>query len=159
LYDGLTPQLSKNYTVTNFSKEPRKEGTINDKWIWKRDMKIGTWNLRSLFWPGALKVLHNELSNLDFDVVALQETWLGSGFQKFDNFTIFHNGLENKKHEFGCRFYVKGEFLKYVKDFKFINETLCWLKLKAKWFSCALIKYMHQQMRKWKRQKKNFIIY
>ena len=37
-------------------------------------MKIGTWNVRSLFWSGVLKVLHNELSKLDLDVVALQET-------------------------------------------------------------------------------------
>jgi len=37
-------------------------------------MKIRTWSVRSLFWSGALKVLHNELSNLDFNVVALQET-------------------------------------------------------------------------------------
>ena len=44
-------------------------------------MKIGTWNVRSLFWPGALEVLHNELLNLDFDVVALQETRLGSGIK------------------------------------------------------------------------------
>jgi len=58
----------------NFSKEPRKEGINDDEWIWKRNMKIGTWNVRSLFWSGALKVLHNELSNLDFDIVALQET-------------------------------------------------------------------------------------
>jgi len=102
-------------------------------------MKIGTWNVRSLFWPGALKVPHNELSDLDFDVVALQETRLESGIQKFDNFAIFNSGLENKKHEFGCGFYVKGEFLMYVKDFKAINERLCWLRLKAKWFSCTLI--------------------
>jgi hypothetical protein len=27
------------------------------------------WNVRTLFWPGELKVLHNELPNLDFDVV------------------------------------------------------------------------------------------
>jgi len=25
-------------------------------------MKIGTWNVRSLFWSGAQKVLHSELS-------------------------------------------------------------------------------------------------
>jgi hypothetical protein len=25
------------------------------------------WNVRSQFWPEALKVLHNELSNLDFN--------------------------------------------------------------------------------------------
>ena len=84
-------------------------------------------------------MLHNELLNLDFDVVALQETWLGSGIQKFDNFAIFNSGLENKKHEFGCGFCVKGEFLKYVKDFKSINEGVCCLRLKAKWFSCTLI--------------------
>ena len=64
----------------------------------EKEMKIGMWNVRSLFWPGALKVLHNELLNLDFDVVALQETRLGSGIQKFDNFAIFNSGLESKKH-------------------------------------------------------------
>ena len=72
-------------------------------------MKTGTWNVRSLFWSGALKVLHNELSKLDFDVVALQETRLESGIQKFDNFALFNSGLESKKHEFGCSFYVSGE--------------------------------------------------
>ena len=55
----------------------------------KTNMKIGMWNVRSLFWSGALKVLHNELSNLDFNVVALQETQLESGIQKFDNFALF----------------------------------------------------------------------
>jgi len=35
-------------------------------------MKIGAWNVRSLFWS-ALKVLHNLLSNLDFDVVVLRK--------------------------------------------------------------------------------------
>ena len=49
-------------------------------------MKIGTCNVRSLFWSGALKVLHNELSNLDYDEVVLQETRMESGIQKFDNF-------------------------------------------------------------------------
>jgi len=102
-------------------------------------MNTGTWNVRSLFWSGALKVLHNELLKLDSDVVALQETRLESGIQKFDNFTLFNSGSESKKHEFGCRFYVGGEFLKYVKDFKITNERICYLRLKAKWFFCTLI--------------------
>ena len=97
------------------------------------------WNGRSLFWSGALKALHNEWSNFDFDVVALQETRLESGIQKFDNFALFNSGLESKKHEFGCSFYVRGEFLKYVKDSKIINERTRCLRLKAKWFSCTLI--------------------
>jgi len=41
--------------------------------MWKRNINIGIWNVGSLFWPGALIVLHNELLKLDFDIVALQE--------------------------------------------------------------------------------------
>jgi hypothetical protein len=37
------------------------------------------------------------------------------------------------------RFYVRGEILKYVQDFKIINERICYLRLKAKWFTCTLI--------------------
>ena len=55
-------------------------------------------------------MLHNELSNLDFDVVALQETQLESGIQKFDNFAKFNIGLKSKKHELVFSFYVSGEF-------------------------------------------------
>jgi len=69
-------------------------------------------------------VLHNDMSKLDFNVVALQGTWLKSGIQKFYNFALFSSGSEIKKHEFGCRFYVSGEFSKYVKDFKIINERM-----------------------------------
>ena len=93
--------------------------TFDDEWIWKRNMKIGMWNVRSLFWSSALNMLHNVLSNLDFDILVLQETLLESGIQKFDKFS---SGSESKKHEFGWRFYVRGEFLKYVKDFKITNE-------------------------------------
>ena len=44
-------------------------------------MNIGIWKAKSLFQPGALKVLHNELSKLDSDIVAFQETQLESGIQ------------------------------------------------------------------------------
>ena len=107
--------------------------------MWKRNMNIGKWNVRSLFWSGAIKVLHNESSKVDFDVVTLQEIRLGSGIQKFDNFTLFNSGAESKKHESGRVFYVRGAFLKYVRDLKIINERICYFRLKAKWFSCTLI--------------------
>jgi len=84
--------------VTNFSKEPQKEELNDDEtWMWKRNVNIGIWTVKSLFWSEALTVLHNELSMLDFDIVALQETPLESGIQKFDNFTLFNSGSESKK--------------------------------------------------------------
>ena len=70
-------------------------------------MSIGSWSVRGIFWPGSLKVLYSELSKLNFDVVALQKTCLESGIRNFENFTLFNSGLENKKHEFGCGFYVR----------------------------------------------------
>ena len=84
-------QASKKYTVANFSKEPQKEGITDDEWIWKRNMKTGMWNVRSLLWSGALKVLHTELSKLDFNAVALQVIWLENVIQKFDNFASFNS--------------------------------------------------------------------
>jgi exonuclease III len=61
-------------------------------------MKIGTWNVCSLFCSGALKMLNYKFSNLDFDVVVLQETRLEIGIKKFDNFALFNSGLESKKN-------------------------------------------------------------
>jgi len=81
----------------NFSKEPRKEINDNETWLWKRNMNIGIWNVRSLFWSGALVVLNNELPKFDFDTVAIQETPLKSGIQKFDNVTLFNCGSESQK--------------------------------------------------------------
>ena len=52
---------------------------------------------------------------------------------------MFNYRAESKKHESGCVFYVRGEFLKYAKDFKIINERVCYFRLKAKWFSCTFI--------------------
>ena len=105
------------------------------------EKEYGNWNVecKKPILVRSTTSAHNELSQLDFDVVVLQETWLESGIQKFENFVLFNSGLESKKHEFGCGFYVSGEFLKYVKDFKIINERICCLRLKAKWFSCTLI--------------------
>ena len=55
------------------------------------------------------------------------------------HYLIADQKAKKKKHEFGCRIYERGEFLKYVKDFKITNKRICYLRLKAKWFSCALI--------------------
>jgi hypothetical protein len=71
--------------VKNFSKKPQKEINDDETWMWERKMNIGTWNVRSVFWSGTLKVLHNGLSELDYDIVALQETRIEGGIQNLIN--------------------------------------------------------------------------
>ena len=49
--------LVKEFMVTNISKEPwKKEINDNETRMWKTNMTIGIWNVRSLFWSGALIV-------------------------------------------------------------------------------------------------------
>ena len=45
---------------------------------------------------------------------------IGKCYTKFDNFTLFNSEPESIKHEFGYGSYVRGKFLKYVKDFKIV---------------------------------------
>ena len=61
----------------------------------------------------------------------LRETGLESDIKKFYNFALFDSGLDSKKLEFVCGFYVSGEFLKYVKDFGIINERIWVFEIKS----------------------------
>jgi len=56
---------------------------------------------------------------------------LESDIKKFYNFALFDSGLDSKKLEFVCGFYVSGEFLKYVKDFGIINERIWVFEIKS----------------------------
>ena len=119
----------------NFAAMPRKNTDRNtgQKWNWKRTLNIGTWNVRSLYWTGALNALHQELSKLNFDTVAIQETRIGkSGIQKYEEFTIFNSGSKDIKHELSVGFYVRNGRLEYIEDFKMINERVCYLKIKSR---------------------------
>ena len=64
-------------------KEKGKAGRINgsETGSWKRDkdVKLATWNLRSLYRPGALKILTGEFLKYKIDVLAMQEIrWTGT---------------------------------------------------------------------------------
>ena len=91
--------------------------------------------------------------------MALKGARMESYIEKFHNFALFNSGSENKTHEYVCGFYVSGEFLKYVKDFRIINERKCCLRLKAKWFSCTQINVHGKQMKNGRHKRRIFTIY
>ena len=70
------------------------------------ELKIGTWNVRTLRLPGALPQLRKVITSYGADVVALQEMkWKGSGILRgrSNNADIYYS-CQNQKHEFGCGF-------------------------------------------------------
>jgi hypothetical protein len=68
----LTIELKENRTWKNsyYSRLKRRN----------MDMRFGTWDIRSLCWPGSITTVSRELSRYRLDLVGVQEVrWEGSG--------------------------------------------------------------------------------
>jgi exonuclease III len=60
-------------------------------WYEKKDMRFGTWNVRSLYRVGAIKSVVRELEKYKLDLVGVQEVrWEGEGYQTVDSYTFFY---------------------------------------------------------------------
>lgn len=74
------------------------------------------------------------------DILAVQETkWIGSGISEMKSHTILRSGGESNKHKLGVAFIVDRKIKKKVLDFKPINERICYLRLKTKFFNLSII--------------------
>jgi exonuclease III len=58
---------------------------------WKKDMRFGTWNIRSLCRVGTIKSAAEELEKYKLDLVGVQEvSWEREGYQTADKYTFFY---------------------------------------------------------------------
>ncbi|KAJ4437536.1 hypothetical protein ANN_17681 [Periplaneta americana] len=122
-----------------------KEGKAGWPNLWRHgknkanDLKIGTWNVLSLYRPGALKVLTDQLLKYKVDVTAIQEMrWMGNGVIDKKECVIFYSCHPNK-HQFGTGFIVRKEVKHLILNFNPINERISVLRIKGKFFNCSLI--------------------
>jgi exonuclease III len=67
----------------------------------KRDMRIGTWNVRSLYRAGSLTATARELAKYKLDLVGVQEVrWEKEGTVRAGDYNFFY-GKENENHQLG----------------------------------------------------------
>jgi exonuclease III len=119
-------------------------GQINTmKTISKRgkDLRLATWNVRSLYRRGGLRITINELRKYKIAIAAIQEKmWNKLTPQAFtsNGYNIYTSSLANK-HEFGITFLVDSKFNNMIKNFSPINERLCVIRIKGRFFNYSHI--------------------
>jgi hypothetical protein len=107
---GLTTHHSKKQRVPKYSivSLTWMDSLVEHKHQ-KMDVRFGTWNIRSLYRPGALKVVARELEKFKLDLVDIQEVrWEKSGTEQAEDYIFFYE-KENEHHHLGTGYFCAQE--------------------------------------------------
>lgn len=100
-------------------RNPR--ATSNDAKELKQPVKIGTWNVRTMYQSAKIHNLKQEMKYLD--IRGISETrWPGTRQFDMEGYKIFYSGTSNNKHEYGVAIIINPRIAKYMNNFSPISE-------------------------------------
>lgn len=107
-----------------------------------KQLRFGTWNIRTLATPGASDILAEELNKYKMDVVALQETrWPFAGRINTEKYLIYYSGSDDNRYYGGVGFAVRKKIADAVIHFEAINERLGNIRLRGKFHNISLVSF------------------
>uniref|UniRef100_A0A8D8UV16 Craniofacial development protein 2 n=2 Tax=Cacopsylla melanoneura TaxID=428564 RepID=A0A8D8UV16_9HEMI len=98
----------------------------------KRNIRIGTWNVNSMFEEGKAHNVALEMTRLKIKIMGISETrWIGSGQSTVQNKTIYFSGNVDSKHLHGVAIMIDETEKHTVKNFVPLSPRVMLLQLEA----------------------------
>ena len=106
-----------------------------------KDMKLATWNVRSLYRPGALAKLKDELNKYGIAITAVQEIrWSGSEIFDSGDFIVCYSGNTSKvRRQFGTGFLINKKYKHLIMGFSPETDHICSLRIRGRFFNTTII--------------------
>lgn len=125
--------------MDNYNRKLHNSKTNRNKTNRKnRDLRLVTWNARTLYKTGALKTISEELDRYSIDIAAVQETRLpGEGQSRIGKYIFLYGG--SVRGMFGTGFFIKEEIAANIKEFRVVNERITYLRVVNKWYNLNIV--------------------
>jgi exonuclease III len=95
-------------------------------------MRIGTWNVRTVYRAGSLTAVAEEISKYKLDLVGVQEVkWDTGGTEPAGEYTFLYEN-ENGNHELGKGFFVHMRIMPAVKRVGFVSDRMSYIILRGR---------------------------
>jgi exonuclease III len=103
------------------------------------DMRFGTWNVRSLYRAGLVKMLARELEKYKLDLVGVQEVrWEKGGTERTEDYTFFY-GEGNEGYHLGTGYFVHKRIISAIKRPEFVSDRMSYIILRGHWCNTIVL--------------------
>lgn len=104
----------------------------------RKRIKIGTWNVNTLYQPGKLSNVIKEMKRLEVNIMGTAEArWTGSGKFISEKYTIIYAGEET--HKGGVALIMDEDTAKCCKEYWAVSPRVLLVKIQAKPFNINII--------------------
>ena len=130
----------KKSNVTTHSKNPRNrtDPSVQHK-EWKRDMRFGTWNVRSLYRSGSLTTVVREFARYKLDLVGVHKVRWDKGGTARAGDCIFLYGKGNENHQLRTGVFVHQRIEPAVKIVEFVSDSMSYVVLRGRWCNSTVL--------------------
>lgn len=124
--------LLNGETVLRIPPQATDDETHGRVSVLNKKVRVGTWNVRSLYQAGKVRNVEAERRRLNVDILGLSEVrWPGSGVTRLSDGEIYYSGSNDPNHRAGVAVMVSKQVNGSVVGYVPLSERVMLLRLKT----------------------------